>query len=344
MRPRSRWRGPASAGRWRSRKHRSKSALTVSSSAASGSERVIALPRALIDDLSGVPLPVVAALSEWQDGPPTRLVDAAECGERARVCGLLGRSVRADRCSDRVVGSRRSGLGESQRGRRGTHAPSRNLARPRHPPLGAMKLGASGSSGHSGAVVGARTSADRAQSNRKASWPGAGERPGPRAGGARDPAAAASGSLASDALDRFGLGGDFHQAHRPLASWAGEDVDREHPLEQPRPGVARGGRWRRRQRAWLGLEEEHELRLGRGLRGGLRDDARARLRVRGEHAVIPHQVKARRRDEGAKPGKEVERLEQDRVGPIFPRRLEPMRTRPSSCNSTRSCASGGRAT
>ena len=76
----------------------------------------------------------------------------------------------------------------------------------------------------------------------------------------------------------------------------------------------------RRERGEVGGGEERELRRRLGL--AAEDDFGTRGRVRGEDAVITEHVKPRRRDEGAEPRDEVEGVEQDGVGAVFPRGLE----------------------
>jgi hypothetical protein len=100
--------------------------------------------------------------------------------------------------------------------------------------------------------------------------------------------------------------------------------------QEPGPGMTcrRGGRC---ERGEVGGGEERELRRRLGL--AAEDDFGTRGRVRGEDAVVAEHVTSlmvriasdanvRRRDEGAEPRDEVEGVEQDGVGAVFPRSLE----------------------
>ena len=72
-----------------------------------------------------------------------------------------------------------------------------------------------------------------------------------------------------DARDVVGLGRDLDEAHAPAAAGHGAalDVDREHPLQEPRPGVA-AGRRRRLERRQVARREQaataHRQEAARG--------------------------------------------------------------------------------
>ena len=76
----------------------------------------------------------------------------------------------------------------------------------------------------------------------------------------------------------------------------------------------------RGERGEVGGGEERELWRRLGL--AAEDDLGARGGVCGEDAVVAEHVKPWRRDEGAEPRDEVEGVEQDGVGAVFPRGLE----------------------
>jgi hypothetical protein len=125
-----------------------------------------------------------------------------------------------------------------------------------------------------------------------------------------------------DAGDVVGVFGDLDEAHASAAALdgAGGDVDGEDAAQEPDPRVA-GCSWRGRgERGEVGGGEERELRRRLGL--ATEDDLGARGRVRGEDAVMAEHVESGRRDEGAEPREEVEGLEQDGAGAVFPRGLE----------------------
>lgn len=106
------------------------------------------------------------------------------------------------------------------------------------------------------------------------------------------------------------------------------------------PGGRRGGRG---ERGEVGGGEERELRRRLGLAS--EDDLGARRGVRGEDAVMAEHVKPWRRDEGAEPREEVEGVEQDGVGAVFPRGLEGEADASVRVElEARSWLSGGRAT
>ena len=133
--------------------------------------------------------------------------------------------------------------------------------------------------------------------------------------------------------DVVGALGDLDEAHASAASrdGAGGDVDGEDAAQEPGPRMPGGRRGGRGERGEVGGGEERELR--RRLRLAAEDDLGAHGRVRGEDAVITEHVTSwivriasdanvRRRDEGAEPRDEVEGVEQDGVGAVFPRSLE----------------------
>jgi hypothetical protein len=125
-----------------------------------------------------------------------------------------------------------------------------------------------------------------------------------------------------DAGDVVGAFGDLDEAHASAASrdGAGGDIDGEDAAQEPGPRVAGCLGRGRRERGEVGGGEERELRRRLGL--AAEDDFGTRGRVRGEDGVIAEHVKPWRRDEGAEPREEVEGVEQDGVGAVFPRSLE----------------------
>ncbi len=125
-----------------------------------------------------------------------------------------------------------------------------------------------------------------------------------------------------DAGDVVGVFGDLDEAHASAASrdGAGGDVDVENATQEPGPWMAGCLGRGRGERGEVGRGEEGELRRRLGL--AAEDDLGARGRVRGEDAVVAEHVKPWRRDEGAEPRDEVEGVEQDGVGAVFPRGLE----------------------
>ncbi len=108
---------------------------------------------------------------------------------------------------------------------------------------------------------------------------------------------------------------------RPPQPWTGQVVASTAKTRRKSQALdaerRRGGRG---ERGEVGGGEERELR--RRLELAAEDDLGARGRVRGEDAVVAEHVKPRRRDEGAEPRDEVEGVEQDGVGAVFPRGLE----------------------
>jgi len=120
------------------------------------------------------------------------------------------------------------------------------------------------------------------------------------------------------AVDGVGVGGDLEPGGGALAAGADGDVVEENVMQHPGPGLAA------RRLVGLGAARQRLLegeRIGLGLgRGG--HDLGAELGSRRQDAVVAHHVHARRRDEGADAGQQIEGLELDGGGAVLPGALE----------------------
>ncbi len=133
-----------------------------------------------------------------------------------------------------------------------------------------------------------------------------------------------------DAGDLVGLGGELDEAHAPAAArrGAGLDVDREHSLREPRPGMATGRR-RRCEGMQVAGREERQLRIGRRWRAS-GHDLGAGGGTAGEHAVVADQSRP------------MKSRGSSRIACVpFHAALKLSFRRPSGCIERRSCESGG---
>ena len=122
-----------------------------------------------------------------------------------------------------------------------------------------------------------------------------------------------------------GRGGDHGDDPAPaLTSGTGQDVKKEHPGEQFRPGVARGSC---RRAVAIALHPPAATAVGReeGRRAfGLANDGTAERVVGRLDTVIGDELRPRRRNERGQAFEERERIEVEGVGAVTPGLVQPV--------------------